>query len=115
MEKTTSKAAIAGIIGGLVLMVLFDKVLPGYVPETFLYTAYLNAQGVYEIPFLISMGWVFFFTVLLMVAVSLLDKKGREKVNGLEVDSKMFRVSPGILTMIVVIIAILLALYIRFW
>ncbi len=114
-KKTTSKAAMVGIIGGLLLMVLFDKILPGYFPETFLYTAYLNAGGVYEIPFLISMGWVFFFTVLLMVIISLLDKKGREKVNGLEVDPSMFKVTPGVLTMIVVIIGIILALYIRFW
>ena len=114
-KKTTSKAAIAGIIGGLLLMILFDKVLPSYYPESILYTAYQNTDGIYEIPFLISMGWVFFFTVLLMVVISLLDKRGREKVNGLEVDPSMFKVSPGILTMIVVIIAILLALYIRFW
>jgi SSS family solute:Na+ symporter len=114
-KKTTSKAAMVGIIGGLLLMVLFDKVLPGYYPETILYTAYMNAGGIYEIPFMISMGWVFFFTVLLMVVISLLDKRGREKVNGLEVDPSMFRVSPGILAMIIIIIGIILALYIRFW
>jgi SSS family solute:Na+ symporter len=114
-KKTTSKAAMVGIIGGLLLMVLFDKVLPGYYPETILYTAYMNAGGIYEIPFMISMGWVFFFTVLLMVVISLLDKRGREKVNGLEVDPSMFRVSPGLLAMIIIIIGIILALYIRFW
>jgi SSS family solute:Na+ symporter len=96
-------------------MVLFDKFLPGWFPETPLYTAFMNAQGIYEIPFLISMGWVFFFTVLLMVIISLLDKKGRQKVNALEVDTSMFKVSPGILTMIIIILGILLALYIRFW
>ncbi|HVG12054.1 MAG TPA: hypothetical protein VM843_03575, partial [Flavisolibacter sp.] len=101
--------------GGVILMVLFDKVLPGYFPDTPLYTAFMNAQGVYEIPFLISMGWVFFFTVLLMVIISLLDKKGSREVNALEVDPTMFRVSPGILTMIIVILGIILALYLRFW
>jgi SSS family solute:Na+ symporter len=114
-KRTTSKAAIAGIIGGVALMVLFDKVLPGYFQETPLYTAFMNAQGVYEIPFLISMGWVFFFTILLMVIISLLDVKGSKEVNALEVDTTMFRVSPGILTMIIIITGILLALYIRFW
>lgn len=113
-KRATAKAAMAGILGGVILMVLFDKFLPGWFPETPLYTAFMNAQGVYEIPFLISMGWVFFFTLLLMVIISLLDK-GREKVNALEVDTTMFRVSPGILTMIIIIIGILLALYIRFW
>lgn len=114
-KRTTAKAAIAGILGGVVLMVLFDKFLPGWFHDTPLYTAFMNSQGVYEIPFLISMGWVFLFTVILMVIVSLLDKKGAEKVNALEVDSSMFKVSPGILTMILVILGILLALYIRFW
>jgi SSS family solute:Na+ symporter len=114
-KRATAKAAIAGIIGGVILMVLFDKFLPGWFPDTPLYTAFMNAQGVYEIPFLISMGWVFFFTVLLMVIISLLDKKGSEEINALEVDTSMFRVSPGILTMIIIILGILLALYIRFW
>lgn len=113
-KRTTSKAAIAGIIGGVLLMVMFDKILPGYFPETPLYTAFMNAQGIYEIPFLISMGWVFFFTVLIMVIISLLDNRSKE-VNALLVDTSMFKVPPSILTMIVVILGILLALYIRFW
>ncbi|HEU4634245.1 MAG TPA: sodium/solute symporter [Flavisolibacter sp.] len=114
-KRTTAKAAIAGIIGGVALMVLFDKFLPGWYQETPLYTAFANAQGVYEIPFLVSMGWVFFFTIVLMVIISLFDKQGRQQVNALEVDTSMFRVSPSILAMIIVIIGILLALYIRFW
>ena len=114
-KKTTSKAAIAGIISGLFLMVLFDKFLAGWSQENFLYTAFMNAQGVYEIPFLVSMGWVFFFTILIMVIISLLDTKGRKQVNALEVDTRMYRVSPSVLTMIIVLTGILLALYIRFW
>ncbi|MEO6584011.1 MAG: sodium/solute symporter [Ferruginibacter sp.] len=114
-KRTTAKAAIAGIIGGVALMVLFDKFLPGWFPNTALYTSFINAQGIYEIPFLISMGWVFFFTILLMVIISILDKKGGKEINALEVDTSMFRVSPGILTMIIIIIGIILALYIRFW
>jgi len=115
-KKTTSKAAIAGIIGGLCLMILFDRYLPGIAGNnTLLYTAYDNGEGVYQIPFLISMGWVFFFTILLMVIISYLDVNGRKTINSLEVDTTMFRVTPRILTMIVIIVAILLALYIRFW
>ncbi len=114
-KGATARAAIAGIVGGVALMVLFDKFLPGIYPETPLYTAFLNAQGVYEIPFLVSMGWVFFFTVVLMVVISLLDKEGRRNVDALNVDARMFRVTPGVLTMIIIILGILLALYIRFW
>ena len=115
-KGTTSKAAIAGIIGGLAIMVLFDRYLPGIAGEnTFLYTAYDNGQGIFQIPFLISMGWAFFFTITLMVIISLLDVKGSKEINTLEVDTTMFKVSPRILTMILIILGILLALYIKFW
>lgn len=115
-KGNTAKAAIAGIVGGVALMVLFDRYLPALAGnETILYTAFANSQGIYEIPFLVSMGWVFFFSILLQVGISLVDVKGRNQINGLEVDSRMFRVSPGILTMIVIILGILLALYIAFW
>jgi SSS family solute:Na+ symporter len=50
-----------------------------------------------------------------MVIISLLDKKGSEKINALVVDRSMFKVSPGILAMIVIIVGIILAIYIRFW
>ena len=115
-KKTTSKAALTGIFGGVLLAILFDKFLPGLAGnETFLYTAYPTGTGAYEIPFLIQMGWVFFFTMLLMVTVSLLDKKGREHIHALEVDTKMYKVTPGILAMIVIILLIIASLYIRFW
>ena len=115
-KKTTSKAAIAGIIGGVLLALLFDKFLPGMAGnDTFLYTAYANGDGIYEIPFLIQMGWVFFFTTLLIVVVSLLDKKGIEHVHALEVDRKMYNISPGHWAMIIAVLLIVVALYVRFW
>jgi SSS family solute:Na+ symporter len=115
-RKTTSKAAITGIIGGVLLAILFDKFLPGIAGnDTLLYTAYPNAAGVYEIPFLIQMGWVFFFTAILIVAVSLLDKKGETQVHALVVDANMYKISPGILAMIIIVLGITAALYIRFW
>ncbi len=115
-KKATSKAAIAGITGGVLLAILFDKFLPGLAGnQTFLYTAYPTGTGAYEIPFLIQMGWVFFFTSLLIIIVSLLDKKGRAHVHALEVDKSMYKVSPGILSMIIIVLGIIGALYIRFW
>ncbi len=114
-KKTTSRAAIAGIVGGLLLAILFDRFLPSLAGnDTLLYTAYLE-DGVYKIPFLIQMGQVFFFTVLLMVIISLLDVKGRQQVHALEVDRSMYKVSPGILAMIIIVLGIIAALYIRFW
>jgi len=115
-KKTTSKGAIAGIIGGLLLAILFDKFLPGIAGnETFLYTAYPTGNGGFEIPFLIQMGWVFLFTTLLIVIVSLLDVTGREKGNALEVDTTMFRLSKQHWVLISVILLITVALYVRFW
>jgi solute:Na+ symporter, SSS family len=115
-KKATSKAAIAGITGGVLLAILFDKFLPALAGnQTFLYTAYPTGTGAYEIPFLIQMGWVFFFTSILIIIVSLLDKKGRSHVHALEVDKSMYKVSPGILSMIIIVLGIIGALYIRFW
>ena len=115
-KKTTSKAAIAGIIGGVMLAVLFDKFLPGIAGnDTLLYTAYPTAAGTFEIPFLIQMGWVFFFTSILIITVSLLDVKGRAHVHALEVDKSMYKVSTGNLVMMILLLCLILALYIRFW
>jgi len=115
-KKTTSSAAISGIIGGLLLAVLFDKFLPGLAGnETWLYTAYPNGKGGFEIPFLIQMGWVFFFTTILIVTVSLLDKKGREFVHALQVDKTMYKVSKTHLAMITIVLLLVIAIYVRFW
>ncbi|HZV70626.1 MAG TPA: sodium/solute symporter [Saprospiraceae bacterium] len=115
-KKTTSKAAMTGIIGGVMLAVLWDRFLPGIAGhDTLLYTAYMNADGVYEIPFLVQMGWVFFFTTLLIITVSLLDRKGRAQAHGLEVDRSMYKVAPNHLIMITIIMLLIVAIYIRFW
>jgi SSS family solute:Na+ symporter len=115
-KKTTSKAAIAGIIGGVLLAVLFDKFLPGLAGhETLIYTAYPTGTGAFEIPFLIQMGWVFFFTSLLIIIVSLLDTKGRALGNALQIDKSMYKVTPGVMAMIIIVLGIIVALYIRFW
>jgi solute:Na+ symporter, SSS family len=115
-KKTTSRAAIAGIIGGVLLAVLFDKFLPGLAGnDTLIYTAYPTGTGAYEIPFLIQMGWVFFFTSLLIIVVSLLDAKGRALGNALQIDKSMYKVTPGVMAMIIIVLGIIVALYIRFW
>ena len=115
-KKTTSRAAIAGILGGVILAVLWDRFLPSmFGNETLLYTAYPTPDGRFEIPFLIQMGWVFFLTSLLIIVVSLLDVKGRQKVHALEVDRSMYKVPPKILIMILIVVGIIATLYVRFW
>ncbi len=113
-KRTTGLAAIAGLITGFVLAIFFNNYAVGiFGNETLLYTALPNGTGGYEIPFLINMGWSFFFTLVIMIALSLVSKKHHEKA--FELDSAMFKVQPVHIVMIVFILLILTALYAKFW
>jgi SSS family solute:Na+ symporter len=113
-KRTTGTAAIVGLITGFLLSIVFNNFAPAWFgPETFLYTAYINKFGEYEIPFQICMGLAFMFTMIAMVIVSLFGPKDNPK--GLELDSKMFKVEPSVMIMIVLTILIVGALYVKFW
>jgi len=113
-KRTTGAAAIAGLLTGFILCVFFNEFAPAvFGNETFLYTAYPNGKGGFEIPFLICMGLAFMFTIIVMVGLSLAGPKINPKAFAL--DKAMFKVSPTNLTMIVVILLILAALYVKFW
>jgi SSS family solute:Na+ symporter len=113
-KRTTGLAAIAGLITGFVLAIFFNNYAVGiFGNETLLYTAFPNGQGGYEIPFLINMGWSFFFTLVIMVTISLLSKKHHEKA--FELDKSMFKVAPVHIVMIVSILLIITAIYAKFW
>jgi len=113
-KRTTGAAAVAGIITGFALSVVFNNYAPQWFGnETLLYTAFPNGKGKYEIPFLICMGWAFFFTVLVMVLMSLAGPKVNPKAFVL--DASMFRVKPATMVLIVITLLILSALYVRFW
>ena len=120
-KKTSSNAAMFATIGGFIMSVIF-KFLPQFMNLKFLSStgfATLIEQKdktmVYEIPFLDRMGFVFAICVLLMIAISLYDAKRGIKVKGLEVDSKMFKVSKGFTVGAIIIGGILVALYSIFW
>jgi SSS family solute:Na+ symporter len=66
-----------------------------------------------EIPFLISMGWAFFFTVVIMGAISLAGPKVNEKAFIFE--KGMFKLDPRSIILIVAALMILSALYAKFW
>jgi SSS family solute:Na+ symporter len=113
-KRTTGAAAVAGVITGFLLSVLFNVYAPAWFgPDTWFYTAYKNSAGAYEIPFHICMGLAFGFTVLLMVLISLAGPKINPK--GLVLDKGMFRVEPGTLAMIVLVLLMVTVLYVRFW
>jgi SSS family solute:Na+ symporter len=120
-KRTTGLAAIVGLITGFVLSVFFNNyAVSVFGTETWLYTAYtyqkeVNGviESVVEIPFLINMGWSFFFTVAIMVILSLRGPKVNPKA--FELDKSMFKLSPGVLIMVIATLLILAALYVKFW
>ena len=116
-KRTTGTAAIAGLITGLVMAVIFNNYAPSWFGhETLLYTAFPTMEGdrqVWRIPFLICMGWSFIFTVAVMVALSLAGPRINPKAFML--DKEMFRLKPATLTLIVIMLMILVAIYVRFW
>ncbi len=120
-KRTTGAAAIAGVISGFVLSVVFNIYAPEWFGhETWLYTSYPTtetiggvAHKVWRIPFLLCMGFSFFFTVALMVAMSLAGPKINPKA--FELDKSMFKLSPAVLTLIITILLILSLIYVRFW
>ena len=113
-KRTTGPAAIAGLITGFVLAIFFNNYAVDVLgTENILYTAYPNGKGGYEIPFLINMGWSFFFTILVMVGMSLAGPKVNPKA--FELDASMFKLKPSTIIMIVALILILTAIYAKFW
>jgi SSS family solute:Na+ symporter len=115
-KKATSKAAITGIIVGVILSIVFDKFIVGWVgTETILYTAYSNGHGGFEIPYLIQMGLVFAFTMITIVFVSLLDKSGQKHENDLIEDDTKYKLTNANLAMIIIVLGLVAAMYIRFW
>jgi SSS family solute:Na+ symporter len=113
-KRTTGTAAVVGVITGVTLCLFFNEFAPAWFGNnTWLYTAYPNGKGGYEIPFLIAMGLSFFFTVLIMVVISLAGPKINAKAFAL--DTSMFKLKPQTTALIVVILLLLTALYIKFW
>ncbi len=113
-KRTTGAAAIAGLLGGLIFVVVFNNYAPEWFGhETWLYTAYDVGGGNFEIPFMTNMGWSFVFTVLLMGAISMAGPKVNPKAFG--IDSSMFKLTPSTIVLITIIILSVAALYAKFW
>jgi len=113
-KRTTANAALVGMILGFLLAIFFNSYAVNlFGSETIMYSAFLNNKGVYEIPFLINMGWSFVITVATMVVISLSGPKVNP--NSFDIDRAMFKVSPSTIVLIVTILMLLSALYIKFW
>jgi solute:Na+ symporter, SSS family len=102
-KRTTARAALASALLTIPLSALL-KFLPywtdGYFPDY---------------PFLDRMSIVFVFLIVLMVAMSLLDKRSKDQPRVIAIDPAMFRASPGFIAGSVLIVGILTALYTVFW
>jgi len=115
-KRTTSNAALFATIGGFLLSVVF-KALPNYMDLSFLASTgfAVSVNGVYEIPFLDRMGFVFIICIIVMAIISLYETRNGANPKGLEIDSKMFKTSPGFAVGALLILGILVALYTLFW
>lgn len=113
-KRTTGAAAVAGLLTGFAMAIFFNSFAVSlFGHETIMYTAFKNSKGVYEIPFLINMGWAFFITLAVMIGISLTGPKVNPKAFIL--DKEMFKLKPSIIVMIVATLLILMALYVKFW
>lgn len=116
-KKTTSNAALFATIGGFLFSIIF-KFMPAFVDLSFLYPmgfAVPNADGIYEIPFIDRMGFVFLICVIGMYFISIYENKKGVQPKGLEVDKTMFKMSPSFIVGMLIITAVLAALYTVFW
>ncbi len=121
-KRTTGAAALAGILTGFLVSVIFNNYAADWFGhETWLYTAFEIIKTAkdgtevhtWEIPFLITMGWSFFFTMVVMIGVSMAGPKVNPKAFVL--DRTMFKLQPNHIVMIVLTLLILSAIYVRFW
>jgi SSS family solute:Na+ symporter len=116
-KRTTSSAALFATIGGFGLSILL-KFLPNLTDLSWLSGmgfSVKNAAGVYEIPFLDRMGFVFIFCILGMVIISLSSNKVKAEAKGLAIDAKMFKTSTSFAVGALIIIGLLVALYSVYW
>jgi SSS family solute:Na+ symporter len=116
-KKTTSNAALFATIGGFLFSILF-KFLPALVDLSFLNPmgfAVKNTEGIYEIPFIDRMGFVFLICVIGMYFISMYENRKGVQPHGLEIDRTMFKMSPGFVVGMLIIVSVLAALYTVFW
>jgi len=102
-KRTTSAAAFSAAVLTIPLSTLFK-----FLPQ-------LTGGSIGDIPFLNRMSWVFCIIIVLMIVITLADPKSKNNPQGLEIDTKMFKVNPSFIVASVIICGILSALYIVFW
>ena len=102
-KRTTSTAALTAALLTIPLSTFFK-----FLPE-------ITRGFIAPIPFLHRMSWVFCIILALMFLITVFDPKSKSNPQGLEIDRKMFKVSPSFIVCSVLICGILAALYTVFW
>ncbi|MEP7228818.1 MAG: sodium/sugar symporter [Ginsengibacter sp.] len=102
-KRATSAAALASAILTIPLSTLL-KFLPGWTNGAFP-----------DIPFMNRMGLVFIILMVLMVVMSLADRRSKNNPRVIEIDTAMFRCSPAFIIGSTVVVGILVALYTIFY
>jgi SSS family solute:Na+ symporter len=95
-KKTTSNAALVGAALSIPLSVVLKIAFPDF-------------------PFIDRMGVVFLILAALMIAISLIEGKGKDHVNSIEINKDLFKTSTGFKIGAFIITGIIAALYIVFW
>jgi len=115
-KGATSKGALVALIGGLAFSLL-SKYIPTWtgVNDCLFYTAVADDSGVFMIPFMDRMGWVFVFCVLAMVIIAFFDPESKNNPKGLEIDATMFRPSNGFIVGASIVTMMIIGLYTYFW
>ncbi|MDF2157667.1 sodium/sugar symporter [Algoriphagus sp. CAU 1675] len=95
-KKTTSNAALVGAALSIPLSVVLKL-------------------GVPSLPFIDRMGYVFLILAALMIVISLVEGKGKDHPNSIEINKELFRTSTQFKIGAFIISGIIAALYIIFW
>lgn len=102
-KKTTAAAGLAGALLTVPISTVL-KFLPSWTNGAFP-----------DYPFLDRMTIAFFIIVIMMVIISLAKPKPANDTHVIEMDTSLFKVSPGFIVGSVIICGILAALYTVFW
>lgn len=95
-KKTTSNAALVGAALSIPLSVVLKIAFPG-------------------LPFIDRMGVVFLILAILMITISLVEGKGKDHPNSIDVNKELFKTSTSFKIGAILIAGITAALYIIFW
>jgi SSS family solute:Na+ symporter len=95
-KKTTSNAALVGAALSIPLSVFLKAVFPA-------------------LPFIDRMGYVFLILAALMIVISLVEGKGKDHPNSIDVNADLFKTSTGFKIGAILIVGIIAALYTIFW